>query len=103
MDPDEKIIYHTAPYIQYEQFRLNDLYRQQFRNSFAFEKNIPKRTSKILNKNILRISSPRTIVSYRQFDWLEISLVYNKSNQHGSIYDSYNWLLKYRTIDRTGF
>ena len=55
MEPDEKIIYHAAPYIQYEQFRLNDLYWQQFRNSFAFEKNIPKRTSKILNKNILRI------------------------------------------------
>ena len=26
----------------------------------------------------------------RQFDWLEISLVYNKSNKHTTIYDSYN-------------
>ena len=26
----------------------------------------------------------------RQFDWLEISLVYNKSDKHTTIYDSYN-------------
>ena len=26
----------------------------------------------------------------RQFDWLEISLVYNKSDKHRTIYDSYN-------------
>ena len=26
----------------------------------------------------------------RQFDWLEISVVYDKSNNHTTIYDSYN-------------
>ena len=26
----------------------------------------------------------------RQFHWLEISLVYDKSNKHAAIYDSYN-------------
>ena len=26
----------------------------------------------------------------RQFDWLKISLVYDKSNQHNFMYDSYN-------------
>ena len=26
----------------------------------------------------------------RQFDWLEISLVYNKIEKHTTIYDSYN-------------
>ena len=28
--------------------------------------------------------------SNRQFDWLEISLVYDKSQKHTTIYDSYN-------------
>ena len=28
--------------------------------------------------------------SNRQFDWLEISLVFDKSDKHTSIYDSYN-------------
>ena len=26
----------------------------------------------------------------RQFDWLELSLVYNKSNKHLTVYNSYN-------------
>ena len=26
----------------------------------------------------------------RQIDWLELSLVYDKSNKHNTIYDSYN-------------
>ena len=26
----------------------------------------------------------------RQFDWFKISLVYNKSNKHNTVYDSYN-------------
>ena len=28
--------------------------------------------------------------SSRQFDWLEISLVFDKSDKHTTIYDSYN-------------
>ena len=28
--------------------------------------------------------------SNRQFDWLEISMVYDKSDKHTTIYDSYN-------------
>ena len=28
--------------------------------------------------------------SNRQFDWLELSLVYDKSDKHTTIYDSYN-------------
>ena len=31
-----------------------------------------------------------SVVTNRQFDWLEISLVYDKSNKHGTMYDSYN-------------
>ena len=26
----------------------------------------------------------------RQFDWLELSLVYDKSDKHNTVYDSYN-------------
>ena len=26
----------------------------------------------------------------RQFDWLKLSLVYNKSDSHNTVYDSYN-------------
>ena len=34
----------------------------------------------------------------RQFAWLELSLVYDKSDKHTSIYDSYNIELTAKTI-----
>ena len=33
-----------------------------------------------------------------QFDWLEFLLVYDKSNQHTTIYDCYNFELAAKTI-----
>ena len=36
--------------------------------------------------------------SNRQFDWLEFSLVYDKSDQHATIYNSYNFELAAKTI-----
>ena len=36
--------------------------------------------------------------SNRQFDWLEFSLVYHKSDQQATIYDSYNFELAAKTI-----
>ena len=36
--------------------------------------------------------------SNRQFDWLELSLVYDKSNKHTTIYDSYNVEMTAKTI-----
>ena len=34
----------------------------------------------------------------RQFDWLEISLAYDKSDKHTTIYDSYNHKLAAKQI-----
>ena len=39
----------------------------------------------------------------RQFDWLEISIVYVKSNQHTTIYDSYDLELAARLIQSLKF
>ena len=36
--------------------------------------------------------------SNRQFDWIEISLVYDKSDKHTTIYDSYNFKLAAKYI-----
>ena len=36
--------------------------------------------------------------SNRQFDWIEMSLVYDKSNKHLTIYDSYNVELAAKSI-----
>ena len=34
----------------------------------------------------------------RQFDWIELSIVYEKSDKHASIYDSYNFELAAKTV-----
>ena len=63
----------------------------------------------MVSKNILRMSVQKTPIqktneistgsgsmnidflgSSRQFDWLQISIVYDKSDKHATIYDSYN-------------
>ena len=42
----------------------------------------------------MQIGSIRFVIDFpgasRQFDWVEISLVYDKSDKHTKIYDSYN-------------
>ena len=39
----------------------------------------------------------------RQFDWLEISIAYDKSFQHATIYDSYDLELASKTIKTIKF
>ena len=41
--------------------------------------------------------------SNRQFDWLEFSLMYEKSDQHATIYNSYNFELAAKTIKSLRF
>ena len=50
--PDAKIFFHDAPYIQYEQFRLNDNFRQYLETIMTSKKvlRIKYTTAKILRK-----------------------------------------------------
>ena len=34
----------------------------------------------------------------RQFDWLELSLVYDKSDKHNAVYDSYNVEMAFKEV-----
>ena len=95
-NPDAKIIFHAAPYIQYQQLKLTDNFRKYLKWL-------------LLSKCVLRTAKKPT--PYRKFyeintgiqsfvvdvkgskiffSFIEISLVYDKSNQHSSLYDSYN-------------
>ena len=94
--PDAKLIFRKAPFIQYEQLLLDKNFRQYLETI-------------MVSKKILRMSAQKTPIqktyeinvgqyslnidflgSKRQFDWLELSLVYDKSDKHTTIYDSYN-------------
>ena len=94
--PDANIFYHAAPYIQYEHIKLND----------TFDKYINKalRSKRVLRTGIKPTPYQKTFEvnvgtqshvgdfkgTNKQFSFLEISLVYDKSEHHNSIYDSYN-------------
>lgn len=92
--PDVQIIFRPS-FIQYEQFKLHKNFRQYLE-------------AIMLSKKILRMGAQNTLIrkTYKtsigsdsisveflgcniQIEWLEISLVYDKSDKHTAIYDSY--------------
>ena len=94
--PDAQIVFVRSPDVQYGQILLTKNFRQYLETIML--------SSKVLRMGIqktpyqktyeLQAGSQEFTVDFkgcdRQFDWLEISLLYNKSDKHLTIYDSYN-------------
>ena len=95
-DPDANIYWNSIPYIQYELVKLNDTFDAYLRKALqskrvlrtgikptpyqkSYEVNVGTQTNVVESKGV-----------NKQFSFLEISLVYDKSEQHNSVYDSYN-------------
>ena len=95
-DVDAEILFTRAPFVQYEQILPDKNFRQHLETM-------------IVSKIILRTGAQETPIqkiyeintgldslnvellgSNRQFDWIEISIVPDKSDKHTTIYDSYN-------------
>ena len=95
-DPDAKIILDSAPYLLYHQFSLEDTYRSYLEG--AMVSNQVLRTGLKLfpyqkSYEIVAGAQSKTFTftnAFKQFEFLEISLVFDKSDQHLTIYDSYN-------------
>ena len=95
--PDVKIIFTKAPFIQYEQILLDKNFRQYLQTIVVSKKKnlrigtqktpMQKTYERIVGQDILDIEF---LGANRQFDWLKLSLVYNKSDKHNTLYDSYN-------------
>ena len=97
--PDASPYFYATPYLQYEQLTLSETFH--------------KYISKVINsKRVLRtgiqptplqktyeinVGSQSHVVDFtgasRQFSFVEIGLVFDKSEQHNSQYDSYNFEL----------
>ena len=94
--PNVQILHHDTPYISYQQLSLDDNYKTYFNITLlskmalrtgvqfsayqqSFEVNIGTES---VNVNFQ--------VANRQFAWIEISLVYDRSDQHQTVYDNYN-------------
>ena len=94
--PDAKIIFTKAPYIQYEQILLDKNFRQYLETIMVSKKILRMGTQKIPLQKTYEINVGQDFLDVdflganRQFDWIEISLVYEKSDKHTIIYDSCN-------------
>ena len=94
--PDANVYWHAAPYIPYAQIKLNDTFNKYITKALQSKKVLktgikPTPFQKTFEVNV---GSQSHVVEFKgankPFSFLEVYLVYDKSEQHGSIYDSYN-------------
>ena len=86
--PDAKIIFTKAPFIQYQQLLLDKNFRQYLETVMVSKKILRMGAQKTLIQKTYEISTGQDSLSIdflganRQFDWIEISIVYGKSEKH---------------------
>ena len=94
--PDAKIILDSAPYLFYHQFNLEDTYRTYLEGALVSSRKLRgglKLFPYQKSYEIVTGGQSKTFTftnAFKQFEFLEISLVYDSSDQHLTIYDSYN-------------
>ena len=94
--PDVKIILVKAPMIQYEQLNLSTNFRQYLKTILFSARVLRMRVQKTPYQKTyeLQVGSQEFTVDFqganRQFDWIKISLLYDKSDIHLTFYYSYN-------------
>ena len=93
---DAEIIFTRAPFIQYEQILLDKNFRQHLETIMVSKKILRMGAQKAPIQKTYEIQKDSDSLnveflgSNRQFDWIEISIVPDKSDKHTTIYDSYN-------------
>ena len=93
---DAQIVLMKAPYLQYELIILAQNFRQHLESILFSAKVLRMAEQKTPYLKTYELQTGRQdfsvdlIGANRQFDWIEISLVYDKSDKHLTIYDSYN-------------
>ena len=94
--PDAKINFTKTPFIQYEQLLLDKTFRQYLETIVVSKKTLHMGAEKtpIQKSYEINIAKESRNIHFlganRQFHWLEMSLVFDKSDKHTTIYDSYN-------------
>ena len=99
-EPDALILFHDRPYIAYQEIRLTQNFSGIIRSETAVRMGVfpaPYQQFFEVNKGIQSLEVTFK-GAQRQFEWLEISLVYDKSYQHLTIYGSYDLELAAKMI-----
>ena len=95
-DVDAEIIFTRASFIQYEQILLDKNFRQHLETIMVPKKILRMGAQKTPLQKTYEISTGsgslnvEFLGSNRQFEWIEISIVPDKSDKHTTSYDSYN-------------
>ena len=93
---DAEIIFTRAPFIQYEQILIDKNFRQHLETIMVSKKILRMGAQKAPIQKTYEIQKDSDSLnveflgSNRQFAWIEISIVPDKSDKHTTIYDSYN-------------
>ena len=93
---DAEIISTRAPFVQYEHILLDKNFRQHLETIMVSKKIIRMGAQETLIQRTYEIKQGSDSLNVeflganRQFDWIEISIVPDKSDKHTTIYDSYN-------------
>ena len=93
---DARIIIDLTPYLLYYQFNLDDVYRTYFELAMVSENLLRtgiRKTPFQKSYKLVAGTQSKTITfnnAFKQLSFLEISLVFDRSNHQLSIYDSYN-------------
>ena len=93
---DAKIILDSAPYLLFYQFSLEDIYRAYFEGAMISNQILRtglKYSPYQKSYELVAGSQSKTFTftnAFKQFLFLELSLVFDKSDQHLNIYDNYN-------------
>ena len=93
---DAQIIFTRASFIRYEQILLDKNFRQHLETIMVSKKILRMGAQKTPLQKTCEISkgvdslNVEFLGSNRQFDWIEISIIPDKSDKHTTIFDSYN-------------
>ena len=94
--PYVEILFTRAPFVQYEQILLDKNFRQHLETIMVSKKIIQMGAQKTPIQKTYQIKegsdslNAEFLGANRQFDWIEISIVPDKSDKHTTIYDSYS-------------
>ena len=107
--PNAIITFTKAPFIQYEQILLDTNFRQYLETIMVSKKILRMGAQRTPIQKTCKINTGQDslnidfLAAIRQFDWIEPSIVYNKSDKYTSIYDSYNVKLAAKTVKSIKF
>ena len=108
-NPDALIQIYDRPYISYQVISLTHGAYIYFTDILRSETDLRQGVSELLYRQVFEVNTGTQDFTctfkgpQRQLDWLEISIVYDRSYQHTTIYDSYDLELAAEVIKKMKF